>query len=449
MKNRSWFLLVILALLSWSACLKIDNTFTKIPPGPWRAVLQLDPSAITPNPKGEPLDEKLNLTFDEVTNGELPFNFEVTYTDDTTFYLELLNGSERIKLDQITFGRTRARVKDSIRIEFPVYDSYITGFYEEDLIDGYWVVNYRDNYRIPFRAQFGEAHRFTTLKKEPVTDLTGRWEVTFGPGGDEDEAFPAIGEFVQKGNHLEGTFRTETGDYRYLEGTVQGNKAYLSTFDGAHAFLFEALIMEDETLVGSFRSGTHYRTVWQAQRNSEATLTDPNELTYLKEGYDRFDFSFPDTDGNTISLSDPAYDGKVKLVQILGTWCPNCRDETNFLLDYLADNSDPDLAVIGLAYEQYQDEEKARSAISRMRESMQVPYPILHAGYHDKQAASETLPMLNRILSYPTLLFIDRENKVRRIHTGFNGPATDEYAAFKEDFEQTITSLLQENQAAN
>ena len=434
------FAMIVLA----SGCIEFENTYTKLPPGPWRAVLQLEPNMITPNPKGKPLEEKLNLTFEEVTNGELPFTFEVTYTDDTTFYLEIINGEERIKLDQITFGHTRANVKDTIRIDFPVYDSYLIGRYEEDKIEGHWVVNYRENYRIPFIANFGKNHRFTNMVKEPAMDLTGRWEVVFGPGGDETELFPGLVDFEQNGNHLIANFQTETGDYRFLEGTVQGSKIYLSVFDGAHAFLFEAIINADSTLTGSFRSGTQYRTIWQAKRNEQARLSDPYQLTYMKDGYEVLDFSFPSTTGDIISLSDEAFEGKVKLVQIMGTWCPNCLDETKFLLDYLATNPHEDLQVISIAYERYKDAEKSLAVLRNFKEKLDIPYPVLYGGYYNKKTAAETMPMLNHIMSYPTLIVVDKQNKVRQIHTGFNGPATDKFEGFQIEFHDLMQRLLAE-----
>lgn len=441
-------LFILSLLLPLSSCLRFENTYTKIPPGPWRAILQLDPSAITPNPKGKPLDDKLNLSFDEVTNGELPFNFEVEYTDDTTFQVVLLNGDERIVSRDITFGRSKSRAKDSIRINFPIYDTYIVGLYEEGIIEGDWVVNYREKYSIPFVARFGMGYRFTQIPKPAALDLTGTWEVTFGPGGDESAPFAGIGEFVQEGNDLKGTFRTETGDYRYLHGVVSDDKAYLSVFDGSHAFLFEAKIdATAETMVGSFRSGKHYRTIWEARRNEEATLTSPYQLTNVIDAGQPIDFAFINPEGDTVRLSDPAYAGKAKLVQIFGTWCPNCRDETTFLLDYLAKNNLPNLQVMGIGFERYRNEEKSLAALERFQSQMGVPYPVLYGGYYDKAEASARLPMLNKIISYPTLLFIDAENRVRKVHTGFNGPATSKYKEFQQEFDESVQQLLETLQA--
>lgn len=430
-----------------TACLRFENAYTKLPPGPWRAVLLLDPSAITPNPKGKPLDDKLNLNFDEVTNGELPFNFEVIYSDDTTFHLAFVNGEERIIVKDVSFGRSRNRAKDSIRINFPIYDTYLVGLYEDGLIEGEYVVNYRDNYRIPFIARFGMDHRFTKIPHPTDVDLTGNWKVTFGPGGDETEPFPAVGEFVQEGNQLSGTFRTETGDYRYLSGEISGDKAYLSVFDGAHAFLFEARYdASTDQLVGSFRSGTHYRTIWQAERDDKVDLASPMELTKAIDESAAFNFRFPNAAGDTISLNDEAFAGKVKLVQLMGTWCPNCREETAFLLDYLAANAHPDLEVISIGFERYRNPEKALAALTRFKENLQIPYPVLWGGYYDKAEATQRLAGLDKIISYPTLLFIDRNNRIRKVHTGYNGVATSKFEEFEQQFSETLEQLLNEKQ---
>ncbi|WP_116127366.1 TlpA disulfide reductase family protein [Lewinella sp. IMCC34183] len=430
-----------LLLLAATSCVFVQNRYAYLPPGPWRGVLELEYNPIIPNPKGEPLAEKVDLEFDEVTGGQLPFNFDVVYEDDTTFHLVIHNGEEDILVpaSDIRAGRDRSVGRDTLRIDFPVYDSHISAYHEENVIEGVWVVHYRDNYRIPFKAYFGKDHRFTALNKKPATDLTGSWAVTFAGDATEDP-YPGVAEFQQSGNTLTGTFRTETGDYRYLEGTVQGNKAYLSVFDGSHAFLFEALVRDDGSLTGTFRSGRHYITDWTATRDDAAELTSPDELTRLREDVP-LAFSFPDATGDTLSLDD--IDGP-KIVQLFGTWCPNCRDETNFLQDYLDTHDTGDLQVVALAFEQYgADDERSRAAVRRYAETMDIEWPVLLAGSNDKREAGRALPMLNRVISYPTMLFVNRDNRVVRIHTGFNGPATSKYAEFTESFDNTVQELIQ------
>jgi hypothetical protein len=270
MKIQSWSILTgaILFLLS-AGCFVIENQYTGLPPGPWRAILKLDPAPVIPNPRGEPLPEKVNLTFDEVTQGELPFNFEVIYENEQDFYMEIINGNQRIRVDEIRIGLDRQTAKDTITIAFP--DSYIQGIFQENVLEGEWVVTNRENYSIPFVAYHGQDHRFTNLRKAAVLDISGRWEATFEIGS--DNSYLAVAVFRQEGNHITGTFLTEKGDYQNLEGTVQRDKVYLSTFDGANAFLIEAKIREDSTLIGSFRSGIHYKALWEARRNPNAKLS--------------------------------------------------------------------------------------------------------------------------------------------------------------------------------
>ena len=432
-------------LLLQPACITINNQFDTIAPGIWRATLSLVPKEVVLDKEGKPSPEMVNQQFEEVTEGELPFSFEVIYDNEKDFYIEIINGPERFRLDDIQVGRNRATGDDTIRIDIPIYESYIIAKYESGVMQGDWVVTTRENYSIPFQARYGKNYRFTELKKPPIIDLSGKWAVTFGT--DTDKPYPAIGEFEQKGNQLLGTFLTETGDYRYLEGTVQTDKMYLSTFDGSHAFLFEAKIGADSTLVGSFRSGKHFQTTWQARRDPNVQLTNPDSLTYLKEGYDAISFSFENPVGKLVSLKDPTYQGKVKIVQIFGTWCPNCRDETIFLTNYLKNNPGIDLEVIALAFEKHKDRAKANHALRTYKNKFNIPYEMVVAGYYNKKEAAAALPMLNHILSYPTMLFVDRNNQVRRIHTGFMGPATSQYKAFTAEFDTFVKQLLAEEAA--
>lgn len=433
------------SILVISGCFKFEQPYSSIAPGPWRAVLKLEKQFITPNPKGKPLPEKLNLKFEEVTNGELPLVFEVVYVNEKDFNIVIKNGEERITLDQIKIGHDITTGRDTILIDFPVFDTQIRAIYEERLMEGEWLVNNRSlpgdiPYRIPFVARQGQDHRFTTLKKEPIMNISGRWEATFEV--ERDTTFKAIGEFKQTGNYLEGTFLTETGDYRYLEGEVQANKAYLSCFDGSHAFLFEAKINPDSTLIGAFKSGLHYQTLWEARKNPDFKLQDPYQITSIKPGVTNFNFAFENENGQLISLNDPAYQNKAKIIQIMGTWCPNCRDETEFLVDYLKRSPAQDIKVVAIAFERRKEKALAQAAIKRFKEKLNVPYQVVLAGLSDdKTQASEILNHFNAISAFPILLFLDKNNTVQKIHTGFAGPATSEYEPFKKEFEKILSQI--------
>ncbi|MBK9017964.1 MAG: TlpA family protein disulfide reductase [Saprospiraceae bacterium] len=437
--------LATFATLALHSCLVMEGSYLKLPPGPWRAALKLTPEFISPNPKGQPLPEKVNMKYADVNEYELPFTFEVVYDNDTTFHIEIINGDERIVVPatDIQFGRSKYRSQDTIRINFPVYESYITGAFMGNTIEGQWVVTTRENYAIPFIAKQGHDWRFTPLRKPPMLDLTGKWACTFGLESTdaEEKPYPAIGEFKQVGNHLTGTFLTETGDYRFLEGTVQADKFYLSCFDGAHAYLFHGKILPDSTLTGAFFSGKHYRTTWSGRRDAKFKLADADSLTFLKPGFEKVAFSFQTPDGKTISLDNPEYRGKAKIIQIMGTWCPNCRDETTFLVNYLKENNPQNLAVIALAFEKHADKPSADKAIRTYKQRLEMPYEVVYAGTNKKESAAKSLPMLKEVLAYPTLLFLDKNDRVVKIHTGFSGPATSEYASFKENFNKFVAEL--------
>lgn len=431
------FAFALLVSVVMTSCIDIPNTYEKLPPGIWRGRLLLESKNFTP----EEGDEEVITMVSDLNDSEIPFNFEVSYDENREMSLTLINGLERIDISQIDYGKDIKTAKDTLRIHFPEFDSFISAKYEDNSMEGRFVINSIKNYYIPFKAEYGQAFRFSSLKKEPQADLSGLWECTFEEGT-EDE-YKAIGEFDQNGNELRGTFRTETGDYRYLEGTVQANKAYLSVFDGTHAFLFTMKILDNDHIIGSFRSGKTYQTSWRGTRNPSATLTDPSKLTYVVEGSDPITFNFPNKDGKNINLEDPIFSDKVKVISIMGTWCPNCKDEMIYLKSI--QDKYANVQVVAIAYERYRDEDKALEAIKRYTNTMDLNFPMLHGGLASKSDASEAFPQLNKIISFPTILVLDKENNVRYVHTGFNGPATSKYKEFIEEFEKEIEKWATES----
>ncbi|MDO6596934.1 TlpA disulfide reductase family protein [Oceanihabitans sp. 2_MG-2023] len=362
----------------------------------------------------------------------LPFNFKVIDAS----HLQIFNAEEIIEVDEITYKQ------DSVFIKAPVFEGYLAAKLQGDKLTGSFIKP-NLNRVVPFTAEKQET-RFNVLN-EPASMVTGNWEAIFSPE-DEAEKYIAKGVFSQKGNKVTGTFLTTTGDYRYLEGVVDGNMMKLSTFDGAHAFLFTAKVT-DSTMIGTFYSGKHWEEPFEAIKNETYELPDANGLTFLKEGYNKIAFSFPDAKGNMISLENERFKNKVVLVQIMGTWCPNCLDESKYFSTYYKNNKDKGLEIVALAFEYVKTEAAGFKNIQRLQERIAIEYPILLAqtGTSSKAKAQEKLPMLNHVLSYPTTIFIDKKGKVRKIHTGFNGPATGEkFTAFKKEFEGFVNMLLLE-----
>ncbi len=366
---------------------------------------------------------------------KLPFNFTLS-KEEAGYIMKIYNAEEEIVVDEIVlYG-------DSLHIQMPIFEGYFTGIFSEEAMEGKFIEEGKERI-VPFTAVHGKKERFE-VKEDARVNISGIWETYFDINTDNE--YPAKGIFMQNGNRVKGTFRTKTGDYRFLEGVVTGDSLKLSAFDGSHVYLFRAQV-SDSTLDGKFYSGKHAVQEFMAARNEAFELPEADSLTFLREGYDKFDFSFPNAEGEMVSLSDAQFKGKVILVQIMGTWCTNCLDETRFYVDFLKNNPDLDVQLVGLAFEYAKTQEKAFEGIRRLKEREDVPYPILLAQYgtSNKQKANEKLPMLNHILSYPTTIYIDKKGEVRKIHTGFNGPATGEkYEQFKEQFAATVQGLANE-----
>ncbi len=368
----------------------------------------------------------------KVNNTEtLPFNFVVKSENE----IEINNAEEIIKVDEISYKN------DSVYIKMPVFEGYLVAEIKNQVLKGNFV-KAGLNRVVPFIAQKNKT-RFNVSAK-PKANITGNWETVFSDN--TKDRYIAKGIFKQFGYTVIGTFRTETGDYRYLQGVISGNQMKLSTFDGAHAFLFTATVT-DSTINGTFYSGNHWKEPFTAKRNETYELPNSNDLTYLNEGYDSLAFTFPDANGTPVSLSDDRFKDKVVLVQIMGTWCPNCLDESKYYAEYYKNNKDKGLEIVALAFEYAKTEDKAFSSIKRLTDRIGIDYPVLLAqtGTTSKAKAQEKLPMLNHVLSYPTTVFVDKKGKVRKIHTGFNGPATGEkFTEFKTEFEGFVEQLLKE-----
>ncbi|MCB0402781.1 MAG: TlpA family protein disulfide reductase [Flavobacteriales bacterium] len=376
------------------------------------------------------------LHFKLTDNHIIPANFNLNKIGDR-YAVEFTNGDEKIAVNDITIDHRTIKIFD------PVFNTWFEGeLINEKTIRGTWYKNDK-SYTIPFEAYQTDDKRFVRELVPPSADFNGKWEVDFSKDSEEDH-YKAIGQFEQKDNYLTGTFMTETGDYRFLEGNVYGDSAFLSCFDGAHLFLFEAQ-MKGDSMSGKFWSGTHWQEPWVAGRNENFELTNPDSLTFLKEGYDRLAFTFPDTHGDSVSLSDEKYKNKVVIVNIMAPWCPNCKDETAYLSKLYKNNHDKGLEIIALSFDNSSDFEVAKKNIEKIKAHFAADYDFLIAGESSKIVAAKALPMLNHIMSYPTSIFIDRKGNIRKIRTGFYGPGTGEYyLRYTEQTDNLVAKLLEE-----
>jgi peroxiredoxin len=373
---------------------------------------------------------------------KLPFLFDLSKNPDgKTYSVVVINDTERLQMDTAFFQN------DSLVIPMELFDMKIVAKADEEKLKGtyYRLSNGTVSGGIPFEAKFGENYKFFKPGEAKSTkSVAGTWDATFITEATGDTT-QSVGTFVQKGTDVTGSILTTTGDYRFLTGSVNGDSLYLSTFDGSNAKLFKAAIQSDGSLKGSMWSGIKSQRSFTAKANKNAKLPDAGGLTYLKPGFETVDFTFPDSDGKPVSLKDPRFKDKVVIIQIMGSWCPNCMDETNFVAPWYKKNKDRGVEIVGLSFERSDKPEVANPRIKRMITRMGIDYPILLAGTNTDEATAKALPMLNKVMSYPTTIFIDKKGKVREIHTGFSGQGTGIYFdEFVTDFNSLMDKLIAE-----
>ncbi len=373
---------------------------------------------------------------------QLPFLFEVNINPDKkTYTAVVLNGQEKLMMDTIYFE------KDTLHLPMRLFDSEIVATLENEKLIGRYnrIENGEIIAWIPFEAELGKAYKFFQEgSAASEMKVGGKWATVFSYT-DSDKQIPAVGTFTQKGTNVTGSFLTPSGDYRYLSGSVNGDSLYLSNFDGSNAMLFKAAIQADGSLKGNMWTGIKGFRTWEAKLDKNAKLPDAKKQTFLKDGYDKIEFSFPDPDGGSVSLSDATFKDKVVIIQLMGSWCPTCMDETNYLAPWYDKNKNRGIEIVGLSFETSDKPELSFPKIKKMKKRLGINYPILLAGTNTNTGTAAALPMLNKVMSYPTTIYIDRKGKVREIHTGFSGPGTGQYyEEFISDFNHLMDQLIAE-----
>ncbi|RAJ24559.1 peroxiredoxin [Pedobacter cryoconitis] len=372
-----------------------------------------------------------------VSESQVPFNFEFKGKDSKNALLTLINGSRR---DEFHVERRGA---DSIYVKMNTYDAALVAKIENNgTLTGEYrslVPGFRGN-SLPFIAEYGKSYRFVEPGKEiaPKHDISGKWEIkTY-----TKEAVPAsIALLKQTGNKLTGVIMTVVGDTRELEGTVQGDEFELSGFTGPSPFIVKGKINDDNSITGEQGFGIYKNLKFDGSRNEKAELPDPYKLTFLKEGYKKLDFTFPDLKGQQVSLSDDKYKGKVVIIETIGTWCPNCTDQTVFLAPWFKKNQKRGVEAIAIGFEQKDDLEYGKYTLGKLKEKYGITYDILFGGIADKKIVAEKLPALNKFVAFPTTIIIDRKGDVREIYTGYTGTVTGKYY---EEYEKKFNKVLDE-----
>lgn len=342
----------------------------------------------------------------------------------------VLNGKEKVETEQ------KAVREDSLELALSIFDARLVFPKNPGKQFAGW---YRKgDAKVPSSGLRFEAEELSTPPAFAAGEknaLNSRWPLEFLDGDKVQDK--GILLLKQTGNKLEGSILTETGDYRFLNGELNGKKAFLQTFDGGHAWFFRMEFSEDQkSLKGEFLYSQSGKQTFRGMRNDAAELAGGFSKPELKE---KLHFAGTGNDGKKISEKD--FEGKSLVIQVMGSWCPNCLDETRFLVEEFAGRP-KGVEFVGLAFERKNDAAYAAERISTVKRKLSVPYPILWGGNASKDSASKALPAAGGIKAFPTTLFVKKSGEVLKVHSGFSGPATGEaYEAWRKEFRELLKEL--------
>jgi thiol-disulfide isomerase/thioredoxin len=249
---------------------------------------------------------------------------------------------------------------------------------------------------------------------------------------------------AQRGSHVDATILRVDGDTGTLSGTFKDGRFVLSHFSGARPLLLEVTPKADGTLVLT-QNGKTELVAARADAPAAATIgapTDPALHTRVKDASEPFRFSFPDLQGRIVSNTDPKFQGKVVLVNISGSWCPNCHDEAPFLSSLYRKYRAKGLEIVSLSFEEG-DQLKNPERLKAFIATYGIDYTVLVPGEPDQ--LNDKVPQAENLNAFPTTFILGRDGRVRGVHAGFPSPGSgDFYTKAEHEIIQQVERLLAE-----
>ena len=388
-----------------------------------------------------PAETKIDGLWDAsvlVGQAEIPFRFEIASNNGQIqgFFFE---GDKKI-------GSTSGRfVNNELQLQYEFLNATLTATFDGEQFQG----SYRYN------RKNGKVYVFQARRSRPAgpesashPQIAGSWEMKLVG---EDNSSTKDPRFVlswklylrQSGPEVSGSILRIDGDTGTLTGRWRGNTLVLSHFAGERPVLFEASLQPDSTLDVTYNRLNKYLAARIAEARTKGIPEPPDSarFTSVRDPREPFQFQFPDLDGETVSNTDEQFRGKVVLVTIGGTWCPNCRDEAPFLVDLYRKYHARGLEIVSLSFEAAGDPLQGKPRIASFIKEFAIPYPVLLAGAIEE--VPDKLPQLVGFGAYPTTIYLGRDGRVRGIHAGFASSATGEASALlARETQSTIEHLL-------
>ncbi len=365
---------------------------------------------------------------------EIPFRFEIAGTGSSVSGW-FFNGDEKVASTggQFENGTLSLRFDHyGTAVEAALVNGRLTGSYNR--ASGYY----------PFYAK-----RFAPSPAFPneVPAIDGVWQI----GGVKSNKGEAAWRLIvrQSGAEVTAAILRVDGDTGALAGTYRDGKFVVSHFSGARPLVLELTPTKDGGL--EILRNRQERLV--AVREKDARLkdvpepTDPSRHSSVKNPTEPFTFSFPDLNGKTLSSADERFRGRVVIVSISGSWCPNCHDEAPFLAELYRKYQSKGLEIVALSFEEDAQRAKGYPRLRAFNQRYGVTYPVVLAG--DQADLEEKVPQIHNLNSFPTTIFLGRDGLVRGVHAGFAGAASGAFHdSAKEEITATVERLLAETSSS-
>ena len=371
-----------------------------------------------------------DATIVNLANAEVPFRFVIGGTPDAPTGTFVNGDDERIVSTGGSFK------EGQLVINFDQYGSKVIARLNGDRLEGEYNRTTRGA-AYPFKATRAAAKP----KDANPPQIAGEWKIPT-PDGTVEKAWLFI--VRQSGADVSAAVQRVDGDSGTLTGYFHDGKAVLSHFSGARPMRLEVTVKPDGTLDLLEDSKIPHTAIRMNDPRAAAAgdLKDPTQLTRAKDPKSPLQLTFPDLDGTPVSLGDARFRGKVVILSITGSWCPNCHDEAPFFVDLYRKYHDQGLEIVLLAFEeagQLDNPVRLRAFVKQYA----ITYPVLLVGAPNQMPAM--LPQFENLYAFPTSIYIGRDGRVRGTHAGFSGKATGElYARTTSEITRTVQTLLAE-----
>ena len=369
---------------------------------------------------------------------EVPLKIEMKQEGSKVF-ATILNGDERLDATSGSFDG------QNIVLKFDFYDAVIeAGFVRREVIGK--VTRTWHNTKLVRELKMWKGGEVKAIPAAAEgKDITGDWLMKVGEAPNQKDWQLSVN---QKNGELTGTILTPSGDWGTMTGFLGYGKIAMGRFDVINARALRGALTEGGKINGIVDLGQG-----DAPRNftAERVNIPKDGIAFaagnvrMKNPTEPLKFSGTDFEGKTVSYDDPRFKNKVLVIEITGSWCPNCYDEAPLLKDLYARYKEQGLEILGLSFEYTGEPKRDLEQVKIFAKKHDIPYLMLLGGSTENDDVQKKLPQLENFGAFPTTIFIGRDGLVKKLHAGFEGPATGaRFTKTKADFEETVKELLKD-----